>query len=93
MPLGAMETAKYCSIEFQLKKADLLIAMSDGLPERINNTGEQFGYSHLVTEIHKNGKTAKNAKALLQHLVQASDDWSNHTPQHDDVTLVVLKVK
>jgi serine phosphatase RsbU (regulator of sigma subunit) len=67
--------------------------MSDGLPERINGEGELFGYTQLVSEIKNVGKIRQSASEFLETFVRDNDNWSNNTPQNDDVTLVVLKVK
>ncbi|MBI1924832.1 SpoIIE family protein phosphatase [Candidatus Poribacteria bacterium] len=91
VPLGAMERVKYGFTEFRLEPSELLICMSDGLPERMNDAGEPFGYAQIVTELKKAGKTEKRAQEIMEILVRASDEWSNKTPQDDDVTLVVLK--
>ena len=93
LPFGAMDAATYTPTEFRLEKSDMLILMSDGLPERLNDTGELFGYVRLMAEIEKAGKTEQSAKGILESLVKLGDDWANNTPQNDDVTLVVLKVK
>ncbi|MBI1923883.1 SpoIIE family protein phosphatase [Candidatus Poribacteria bacterium] len=93
LPLGAMEGAKYRSTEFRLEKSEMLILMSDGLTERFNDTGEILGDIRLVAEIEKAGKMGQSASGILEALVKLGDDWSNHTPQNDDVTLVALKVK
>jgi sigma-B regulation protein RsbU (phosphoserine phosphatase) len=93
LPLGAIETAAYQVTEFQLQKSDLLLFMSDGLPERINDADEFFGYARLLAEIKKAGRMSPNASGVVKHLIRAIDDWSNHTPQNDDMTIVALKVK
>jgi len=93
LPLGAMETAKYGSIEFQMGKDEMLVLMSDGVPERQNDRGEMFGYAAIVAQIQKIGRIEKNVQRVLDALIRKSDAWSNNTPQCDDVTLVVLKVK
>jgi len=93
LPLGIMESVKYTPIEFGLEKSDVLILMSDGLPERLNDKNEMLSDVRLVAEIEKIGKTKQNAEEILEALVECGDEWSNQTPQNDDVTLVVLKVK
>ena len=92
LPLGVMEAAKYTSTEFQLEKSDTLILMSDGLLERFNDKDEILGDVRLVAEIEKAGKTQQSAFGILEALVKSGDDWSNNTPQNDDVTIVVLRV-
>ncbi len=93
LPLGIMEAVRYTSTEFQLKKSDVLILMSDGLPECLNDKDEMLGDVRLVAEIEKVGKTQQSAEGIMENLIKSGDDWSNNTPQNDDVTLVVLKVK
>ena len=92
LPLGVMEGAEYTSTEFQLEKSDVLILMSDGLLERFNDKDEILGDVRLVAEIEKAGKTQQSAFGILEALVKSGDDWSNNTPQNDDVTIVVLRV-
>jgi sigma-B regulation protein RsbU (phosphoserine phosphatase) len=93
LPPGAVETAEYESTEFQMGKSDLLILMSDGLPERINDKGELLGYARIRAETQKAGQTTQSARGVLEALMRKSDDWSHHTPQDDDVTIVVLRVR
>ena len=93
LPLGAAAGSEYGLTEFQLERTEVLILMSDGLPERINDEGEFFGYTQLVSEITKSGKIRQSASELLETFVRNSDNSSNNTPQYDDMTLVVLKVK
>ncbi|MBC8234818.1 SpoIIE family protein phosphatase, partial [bacterium] len=93
MPLGLTESAKYTPTEFRLEKSDVLILMSDGLPERLNDKDEMLSDVRLVAYIEKAGKTKLSATGILEALVEYGNDWSNNTPQNDDLTLVVLKVK
>ena len=93
LPLGVMEAVRYTSTEFQLEKSDVLILMSDGFLERLNDKDEMLIDVRLMAEIQKAGKTQQSAEGILETLVKSGDDWSNNTPQNDDVTLVVLKVK
>jgi sigma-B regulation protein RsbU (phosphoserine phosphatase) len=93
LPLGLVEAAKYTAMEFQLAPSEVLILMSDGLPERLNGRGEILGGVQLVTAIDQAGKTQQSIEGILNALVKLGDDWSKNTPQNDDVTLVVLTVK
>ena len=74
LPLGAMEGAKYRYTEFRLERSDQLILLSDGFPERPNDTGDLFGYPRLVTEIQNAGKSAHTASELLDALIRAVDE-------------------
>lgn len=52
-----------------------------------------LGDARLRAKIESVGKTEPGPAGMLEALVKFGDDWSNHTPQTDDVTLVVLKLK
>ena len=92
-PLGILKDPEYKSTEFRLEKSDALILMSDGLTERSNDKGEMPGYAGLAAEVERIGKTKKSAEEILETLVKYGNSWSNGTPQDDDMTLVVLKVR
>ena len=49
--------------------------------------------TRLVTTIQNASRMSQNALEIVDALVKFGDDRSNGTPQNDDVTLVVLKVK
>ena len=93
LPLGVMEAARYTSTEFQLTKSEVLILMSDGLPERLNDKDEMLSDVRLIAEIEKLGRTPQSVEGILEALVKSGDVWSNNTPQNDDVTIVVLRIK
>ena len=93
MLLGAMTASKYRARTFHLNNSDALILMSDGLPERLNDRDEMLDSQRLRAKIENVGRTTPSAAEILDALVQFGDDWSNETPQTDDVTLAVLKVK
>lgn len=91
MPLGYSARAQYQQREYELQPGDVVLMMSDGLPERVNSTGDELGYLRveaLFAEI-----ADKTPDDIVQRLVQGGEEWADGQPQDDDVTLVVLKVK
>jgi sigma-B regulation protein RsbU (phosphoserine phosphatase) len=91
LPLGVVEEPGYKSTEFRLEESDVLVLMSDGLPERVNDSGEMPDDTQLLAELERIGKANQGAEEILEALVEYGNDWSNGTPQDDDITLVVLK--
>ncbi len=91
MPLGAMRNAKYQSTEMELKSGDVLLLMSDGLPEQMNHNDEMFDYSRVKD--HFNAQVKEKPNEIIQKLVQAGDAWMNGRSQDDDITFVIIKVK
>ena len=52
-----------------------------------------LGDAPLAAKIQTAGKMGQPPKKILNAPVKFGDGWSNRTPQNDDMTLVVLKVK
>ncbi len=90
MPLGYSASAKYEEQLFALAPGDVVLLMSDGLPERLNEGDEEFFYPR-VKALFAEVATAE-PEAIVQQLIQGGERWSNGRPQDDDITLVVLKM-
>jgi serine phosphatase RsbU (regulator of sigma subunit) len=90
-PLGAMTKFQYKLVEKELKSGDTLLLLTDGLPEQINSGKEMFNY-HRVKK-HFNEKAECSPEEIIKNLINISDEWMNGTPQTDDMTFIVIKVK
>jgi len=89
LPLGGIETEKFDGIKKEFKSGDLLIMISDGLPELPNPSKEMLDYKKVFNCIKNNAK--KSANEIKDALVSLSDDWSEDTLNPDDITIVVIK--
>ncbi len=89
LPLGGMTKYQYQQQELTLAANDVVVLMSDGLPERFNAKGEMLeeeaAKHYLATHAHA------SAQELIEGLAKLGDDWGGARPQDDDVTFVVLK--
>ena len=75
----------------KFKKDDVLIMLSDGLPEAVNKNNEMYDYERIREFILKNiSKSADEIKTLL---LQELDNWMDGIIPDDDVTFVVVKRK
>jgi serine phosphatase RsbU (regulator of sigma subunit) len=91
LPLGAVESFDYQTVETKLKSGDVLLLMSDGLLELFNEQNDILD-DHRVKEIFKN--VAENsANNIVNQLFKAADDWRKSRSLNDDLTLVVCKIK
>ena len=91
MPLGSVTGYSYREQELAVARGDVVVMMSDGLPERFNPEGEMFDYwraSDALADI-----AHASPREIIEHFVNAGDAWASGRPQDDDVTFVVLKVK
>ena len=91
MPLGAMNNFPYKVIENHLDKGDIILLLSDGLPELSNCNNEMYGYDRVKTEFHSVGE--KEPEEIVNHLKNSASQWVNGKDPDDDVTFVVIKVK
>jgi ligand-binding sensor domain-containing protein/serine phosphatase RsbU (regulator of sigma subunit) len=91
MPLGAMKNFSYKIVEKEIKSGDIILLLSDGLPEQMNSKEEMFDYPQVKSNFIK--AAACRPDQIINTLVQAGEDWMNGTVQADDMTFVVIKVK
>ncbi len=70
---------------------DVVVLMSDGLPERFNSDGEMFDYSRTRQVLAE--AAARSSREIIENLVRAGERWADGRPQDDDMTFVVLKMK
>src|SRR5262245_2156773 len=91
MPLGSVTGYSYRERELTLGRGDVLVLMSDGLPERFNRTGEMFDYSRTMETLTRAAALAP--REIIERLVDAGETWAEGRPQDDDITFVALKVK
>ena len=68
---------------------DWLIIFTDGLIEAENTYQQEYGEARLLAELEA-GKSGTPAE-MLKHLMSAVDLFVGNTPQHDDVTCMLLK--
>ncbi len=91
MPLGNFPNFPYKEESVTFNSGDVLVFMSDGLPEMFNNADEMLGESPIEKLLQKIGDA--DAKSIINALVKLGNDWADGRPQDDDVTLLVMKAK
>jgi sigma-B regulation protein RsbU (phosphoserine phosphatase) len=89
--IGAMPSPSYEQEAVQLQPGDILVAYTDGVTEAFSADGEEFGEDRLTEVVAASVELAP--EDLAEAIVRAARDWSRDTPQHDDITLVVARVK
>jgi sigma-B regulation protein RsbU (phosphoserine phosphatase) len=89
LPFGIQPEAKYESATVTLAPGDWLIIFTDGLVEAENARQEEYGEARLLTAIEA-GKSVEPPE-MLKRLMAEVDLFVGNTPQHDDVTCMLLK--
>ncbi len=76
--------------ELRLKQGEVLVFYTDGFTEAMNEEGEEFGARRLVEAVARH--RAKGAGELITDVCRDVSAFTGNRPQHDDMTMVVLKV-
>jgi serine phosphatase RsbU (regulator of sigma subunit) len=73
-----------------LASGDTLVFYTDGFTEAMNKIQEEYGEERFVNLISSN--RSMSAQGLIDILVKSVQDFSEGAPQHDDMTVVVIKI-
>lgn len=91
LPLGSKTIFPYKKITIQIEPGDLLVLMTDGLPELFNVDGEMLGYERVSELIIRVAQ--KLPDEIINCLFDQASTWLNGSPQDDDMTFFVFKRK
>ena len=88
--VGLLEDACYQQGTVTLKPGDVLVAFTDGVSEAMNVEDEEWGEERLINTVTAGG--VAKAQQLLEAIFHEATEYAGAAPQHDDMTLVVLRV-
>ena len=91
MPLGSFPNFEYRQKSLQLRPGDTVLFVSDGLHETFNTREEMLGEGRVMrifTEIAN-----KRPDKIVAHLSKAARSWAKGRMQHDDMTILAMKMK
>jgi sigma-B regulation protein RsbU (phosphoserine phosphatase) len=89
LPLGLFAKADFEEGAVTLASGDLLMLYSDGVTEASNLNEEDFEMERVI-EVLKNHRET-SAVELADRMSKAIDAFVGAAPQHDDITLMVMK--
>jgi phosphoserine phosphatase RsbU/P len=88
--VGLLQHAEYEQSTLQLEPGDILMAFTDGISEAMKTDGEEWGEERLIEKLVS--LPEMSSSDLAQRLFEAADKFADGAPQHDDMTLLVLKM-
>ncbi len=91
MPLGATDKMKFERHKLKIKSGDVIVLLSDGLPELFNDKKDMFEFERVKELIIRNPEGTP--QEIINMLKTEAIKWLNGFPQSDDITLVVVKCK
>ena len=91
LPIGIQADARYQSASVTLAADDWLVIFTDGLVEAVNAYGAEYDEQRLLGAI--NAGAPSTPAEMLKRLMAELDLFVGSTPQHDDVTCMLLKAE
>ncbi|MGH9658666.1 MAG: PP2C family protein-serine/threonine phosphatase, partial [Bryobacteraceae bacterium] len=92
VPLGLLDSRDYEETVFQTQPGDVIVMYSDGIPDQLNERGEEYGRKRLVQAVHDVG-CQSTAQQIVDHVFADVSRFGASAGAFDDQTLLVLKVK
>jgi phosphoserine phosphatase RsbU/P len=90
IPLGILDGTVYQSDTVTLDSGDWLVIFTDGVIEAENATQQEFGEDRLLQRI--NSGLGMTPAVMLEQVMADLDRFVGATPQHDDITCLLIKV-
>jgi sigma-B regulation protein RsbU (phosphoserine phosphatase) len=87
--IGLIPECAYQQAELTLATGDLLVIFTDGVSEAMNSALEEWGEGRLIETVR--ATQGCNASEIITRIMQAADQFAAGAPQHDDMTLIVLR--
>jgi len=91
-PLGMVEHARYNEREIQLETGDLLMFLTDGVTEAMNATRELYSAERLEALMRQIRLRDLSSARVIDEVLGEVRSHMGATPQHDDMTMVVIRV-
>ncbi len=89
LPLGITPNINPQASRYVLQKNDLLLSFTDGIDEQSNSDGDEYGIVNMIPILSKN--KSKSLKSLKDELFADVKSFRGSKPQHDDMTLIMMK--
>jgi len=88
--IGLLEDCFFQQGSVTLERGDVLVAYTDGISEAMNEAEDEWGEERLMDAVRPNRNAP--ARELINRLMKSADVFVAGAPQHDDMTLVVLRM-
>ncbi|MBN2441515.1 MAG: SpoIIE family protein phosphatase, partial [Spirochaetales bacterium] len=90
LPIGIEKTTRYGQKRVKLKSGDIVTMYTDGIIEAMNSKGEQYTSEKFHNLLLQH--VEKNPKELVELIKTDLAAFVGNAKQHDDQTLIIMKV-
>lgn len=91
MPIGAYKDFPYKANEFKVETGDVILILSDGLPELFNDKKEMYDYNRVNKKLSELG--AFKSQEIVNGFKDSINEWRKNKLPDDDITLLSIKFK
>jgi sigma-B regulation protein RsbU (phosphoserine phosphatase) len=88
--VGLLPLAPYLEQALTLQPGDLLLLYTDGISEAMTHDDEEWGEDRMIQAATK--ARGNHADEVLAAMFTACDKFTAGAPQHDDMTMLILKL-
>jgi sigma-B regulation protein RsbU (phosphoserine phosphatase) len=88
--VGLLPLAPYVEQVLTLEPGDLLLLYTDGISEAMTHDDEEWGEDRMIEAA--TAVRNKDAGEILHAMFAAADKFTAGAPQHDDMTMLILKL-
>lgn len=88
--VGLFPNTPYQEGSLTMEPGDLFVGFTDGISEAMNMQDEEWGEERLIPAAA--AFASQSASEIIPSLMAEADRFASGAPQHDDMTLVVLKM-
>lgn len=91
IPLGTFAMSSIEEKEIALAPGDVVVLMTDGVTELLNTSGQMYETKLIEEQLKESSKLS--SREIINQLVSKANLWRGEEPLHDDMTLLILKIK
>ena len=88
--IGLLPEASYEQGSLLLQPGDVLLAYTDGISEAMNSAEEEWGEEAMILAAQQS--CDRTADDIVKAIFAAADTFAGNASQHDDMTVLVMKV-
>ena len=89
--VGLLPKAAYKQDAINLQPGDIFLGYTDGVSEAMNHAEDEWGEEGMIASAQ--GHAHLDSAAMIDRIIADADAFANGAEQHDDMTLLVMKLK